>query len=58
MSDDRKVKGPQDASQIDLYDDYEVRHWAETLGVSEDELRQVVQRVGSPSKAVRQQLQE
>lgn len=58
MSDDRKVRGPQDAARINLNEDYEVRYWTEELGVSEEELRQAVQRVGSTSKAVREHLQK
>jgi uncharacterized protein DUF3606 len=56
MSDDKTKKGPQDRSKISLSEDYEVRYWSEKFGVSADELRSAVKKVGNSAKAVEQEL--
>ena len=47
MSDDKSKPGGQDRTRISLSEDYEVRDWSEKFGVSEDELRASVGRVGN-----------
>jgi len=44
-----KNGGAPDRSRINMNDQYEVRHWTETLGCSEDELAAAVARVGNSS---------
>lgn len=56
MADDRSNRGSPDRDRINMNEDYEVRDWAKKLGVSEDELRQAVQKVGDRADAVRQHL--
>ena len=56
MSDDKSKKAPQDASRINLNEDYEVRYWAMELGVSEERLRQLVEDHGVSVDAVRSAL--
>ena len=46
MSDDKTKRGAQDRVRINVYQDYERRDWAQTLGISEDELREAVRNVG------------
>jgi len=46
MSDDKSNRGPADAKRINVNEDYEVRYWTRILGVSEETLRETVQRVG------------
>ena len=58
MADDKSKKGPQDASKINLGEDYEVRYWTEALGCSEEKLRNAVKAVGSGADAVRQHLRK
>jgi hypothetical protein len=53
MSDDKHTRGPADAQRINLNEDYEVRYWTQVLGVSEQKLRETVQRVGVMAKDVR-----
>ncbi len=53
MADDKSNAGAQDRARINLSEDYEVRYWTETLGVSEDRLREVVTQVGSSADKVR-----
>ncbi|WP_448681145.1 DUF3606 domain-containing protein [Pseudomonas nicosulfuronedens] len=52
--DNPDVRGPADASRINLNEDYERRYWAEAFGVSEQGLREAVQAVGVSAEAVRQ----
>jgi Protein of unknown function (DUF3606). len=56
MSDDRNNPGRPDRDRINLNEDYEVRYWTGALGVSEQELRDAVQAVGSTAEAVRRHL--
>jgi hypothetical protein len=53
MSDDTSDRGAADRSRISLSQPWEVRYWTETLGISEQELRDVVGRVGNSADAVR-----
>jgi acyl-CoA thioesterase FadM len=57
MSDDKTKSGPQDASKINLSEDYEVRYWTEKFGVSREQLEQAVKQAGSGAAAVEAHLQ-
>ncbi|WP_339142389.1 DUF3606 domain-containing protein [Pseudoalteromonas galatheae] len=46
MSDNLKIKQPQDPQKINLNQSWEVDYWTEALGVSETKLRQAVSAVG------------
>jgi hypothetical protein len=46
MSDDLDNRGPADRTRVNVNEDYEARYWANKWGVSEDELRAAVERVG------------
>jgi hypothetical protein len=56
MADDKTKTKPQDASRINLQEDYEVRYWTQELGVSEAMLRQLVERHGPAASKIRRQL--
>lgn len=56
MADDRTKKGRQDRSRINLHEDYEVRYWSEKFGVSGEELKAAVAKVGNSAKAVENEL--
>jgi hypothetical protein len=56
MSDDKSKAGGQDRKRISLSEDYEVRDWAEKFGVSEDELRRAVEKVGNQAEDVEREL--
>ena len=56
MSDNLKERSPHDASRIALGEEWEVRYWTKALGVSEERLRELVQRHGNSAKAVREAL--
>jgi Protein of unknown function (DUF3606) len=52
MSDDPKQKGGQDRSRINTSEDYEVRYWSTKFGVSAEELKAAVKKVGNSAEAV------
>jgi hypothetical protein len=54
MADDPNKRGPQDRSRVNLSEDYEVRYWTKEFGVSEQELRDAVKKVGSSSQQLAQ----
>jgi hypothetical protein len=56
MADDLSNRGRPDRDRINIDEEYEVRDWAKKFGVSEDELRQAVAKVGDRADAVRQHL--
>jgi hypothetical protein len=56
MSDNKQDRGPQDASRINIHEEYEVRYWTKALGVTGDELEVVVKKVGTGADAVRKEL--
>ena len=56
MADNLKDRGPQDRSRINTSEEWEVRYWTKELGVTEEELRKLVDKVGSSADAVRKQL--
>jgi hypothetical protein len=56
MSDDKTKTGPQDASRINVNEDYEVDYWTKALGVSAEALRSAVDQVGVSADAVRAHL--
>ncbi len=58
MSDDRTKAGGQDRTRISLSEAYEVRDWAKKFGVTEDELRAAVRRVGNEAKDVERELRK
>ena len=56
MPDNTQERGQPDRSRIDVSEDYELRYWTKELGVSPDELKSAVQKVGPTAKAVREHL--
>ena len=56
MSDDTSKVGKQDRDRIDVNEDYELRDWSIKFGVTPDELKSAVQKVGPMVKDVQQHL--
>jgi hypothetical protein len=56
MVDDLSKKGSQDRSRINTHENYELRYWSEKFGVSEDELKAAVKKVGNSAEAVEREL--
>ena len=57
MADDPSKRGKRDRDRINVDEQYEVRNWAKSLGVSEDELRSAVAKAGPMVKDVKAHLQ-
>jgi hypothetical protein len=56
MADDLSKRGPQDRTRINLNEDYEVRYWTTTLGVSKEQLEAIVRQVGNSVEAVKAEI--
>lgn len=54
MSDNKNIKQPLDGKRIDINDPSEIWNWANALGVTEKELVQAVESVGTSASAVRE----
>jgi hypothetical protein len=58
MSDDKKRVGNPDRQRISLEEEYEIQDWSKKFGVSKEELKQAVQKVGSNAKDVEEFLKK
>jgi len=56
MSDDTSKRGPQDRNRINLSEDYEVRYWSQKFGVTPEQLRGAVKKVGNSPDDVEKEL--
>ena len=56
MSDNKLNRGEPDRSRINLDEDYEVKYWTRHLGLSAEELKRLVDKVGNSAAAVRKEL--
>jgi hypothetical protein len=56
MADDRSKTGQADRIRINIEEDYERRDWAKKFGVSEQRLREAVQKVGPMAQKVAEEL--
>lgn len=51
-------RGPDDRKRISLTEDWEVKWWCERLGVSVNQLKEVVAKVGNSAAKVKMHLKE
>jgi hypothetical protein len=56
MSDDTSKSQGQDRQRINVNQEYELRDWSKSLGVSPDELKKAVAAVGDRAEKVREYL--
>jgi hypothetical protein len=56
MADDKMKPGRPDRDRINVNEEYELRDWSKSLGVSPEELKNAVAAVGDRADAVRQHL--
>jgi hypothetical protein len=56
MSEDKAKRGAQDRNLISLGEEHEVRYWTKALGISEQRLRDAVNKVGHSAAKVRLEL--
>jgi len=53
VADNLKDRAPEDAKRISLKEDWEVKYWTKSLGVSEPELKRLVKEHGPMVEDVR-----
>jgi hypothetical protein len=56
MPDDHKNRGPRDGQRVNVHEDYEVRYWTEKFGVTAQELKDAVAKVGPMVEDVKKAL--
>ena len=56
MPDNKSKVGKQDRERVNINEYYELRDWSKKFGVSREELKKAVQKVGTSAEAVRKQL--
>lgn len=56
MSDNLKIKEPQDKNFINIHEEWEVNYWTKTLGVTKQQLVDAVKKVGTGTAAVKKYL--
>ncbi len=56
MADDKTKTAPQDASRVNVHEDYEVRYWTKKWNISPQELKDAVSSVGVSVKAIEKKL--
>lgn len=56
MADDKSKTRPQDASRVNVNEQYEVAYWSQKFGVTPDALKQAVKKVGVIAKDVEKEL--
>lgn len=54
MADDRTQRGGQDRERINVNQDYELRDWADKLGVPQGVVREAVKAVGDNAQKVQE----
>jgi Protein of unknown function (DUF3606) len=56
MSDNLKIRRPQDPKQVNVHEAWELTYWSKTLGVTPDQLKQAVKAVGTQVSNVKRHL--
>jgi hypothetical protein len=56
MSDNLQNRSGSDRQRIDVNQDYELRDWSKKFGVSQDQLKEAVQAVGTQADRVEEYL--
>jgi uncharacterized protein DUF3606 len=56
MPDDKTKTSPQDASRINVHEKYEVEYWSKKFGVTPDQLKSAVAKVGVSASVVEKEL--
>jgi hypothetical protein len=56
VADDKSQTGPQDASRINMGEEYEIRYWTRKFGCTRAQLEAAVEKVGVSARAVEDEL--
>lgn len=58
MADDKGQSGGQDRTRINVNQDYELRDWSRKFGVTPEELKRAVDKVGPQAADVERELKQ
>ena len=58
MPDNKSISGGKDRQRINVNEDYELRDWSKSLGVTPDKLKEAVAAVGDRAEKVREYLKK
>jgi hypothetical protein len=58
MGDNLKEKGTPDSKRINIEEQHEITYWTKELGVSEERLKEAVEKAGTSVQAVREFLKK
>jgi hypothetical protein len=58
VPDNKDITGGQDRKRINVNEDYELRDWSKSLGVTPDKLKEAVAAVGDRAEKVREYLKK
>ena len=56
MSDDTRKTGNPDRQRVNVHEEYELRDWADKWGVSKEEVKAAVAKVGDQAGAVEREI--
>jgi Protein of unknown function (DUF3606) len=56
LPDDSTKKAPQDATRVNIHEDYEIEYWSKKFGVTPSQLRAAVAKVGTLARQVETEL--
>lgn len=56
MTDNLKIKQPQDPKTINTHEEWEMNYWSKKFGVSKEQIKQAVKEVGNSSEKVKNKL--
>ncbi|MBS0343940.1 MAG: DUF3606 domain-containing protein [Proteobacteria bacterium] len=56
MTDDKSKTGGADRRRVNVNEDYELRDWSKTFGVTPEQLKEAVKAVGTSADAVEKHL--
>jgi hypothetical protein len=58
MADDLKKRGPEDRKRININEPWELDWWAKELGLTKDQLRAAVKKLGNMADRVREEVKK
>lgn len=47
MSDNLKIRQPEDPKQINVHEDWELEYWSNKFDITKDQLLQTIQKIGT-----------
>lgn len=56
MTDNLKIRQPQDPTKINVHEDWELKYWSNKFGATPEQLKQAVKAAGVNAKAVEKHL--